>query len=102
MRESRWRQTDISNTKGRWHLVVSAAAKFAPGSSFAYAAPLFEEEWNAKVSTLPFDGQYPFRFHRTSTWSAFTAHDHPMNSGELKLSEVFKQRFDRKKTNARC
>ena len=81
------------------HRVVSSSVKDSTSTGFANASPLFEEKWHARDSALFTDGDDPLPLHCAGTVSAFAPDDYPMNSREVNLSQVFKQRFDGKETH---
>src|SRR4029453_565160 len=80
-------------------VIKGAVIQQTAGLFLLHAAPLLEEKWNPCVFALLPDRLYPILFHGPSTRTAFSAHDHPMNSGKVDLSEILQQRFDGKKAN---
>src|SRR6516162_8755705 len=60
-------------------------------------APLLEKERHASGQALRAYPARPIGMHRTDgvAWSALAADDHPVNTGEIKRSDIPEQRFQR-------
>lgn len=84
----RWRALEFGQ------FIMGAALKFTSCDFFSNAAPLLEEEGHTRVLTLVANGEYPSRLHRSRAWAALATNDHPVNTGEVDLSEVLEQWFD--------
>src|SRR6516164_11248131 len=69
-------------------------------SLLAHAAPLLEEERHARTSAQVADRDNPFLSHWPCSGSALTANYRPTDTGEVKATKMFQQRFDRQEPNA--
>jgi hypothetical protein len=64
-------------------IVIRAATKAPALFGFVQAAPLLEEERNARFLTLPQNRQDPLLLHRPCTGSALAADDHPIDATQV-------------------
>lgn len=69
-------------------LLVALNAVGAP------ASPLLEEEGSTNLIGLMLHVLHPLRPHGPCFGPGLTAHDHPVNAGEIHLANVLQQRFD--------
>ena len=83
----------------RGELAVDLAFQLSAGGRLPDAAPLFEEERNARAAALVANGKNPFFFHRAGAGTAFATDNDPMNSGEIDRSQVFQERLDGEKAD---
>ena len=79
--------------------IVGLAFKRATPSRLARSVPLLEKKRNACAATLVTHRENPFSLHGPRTRPAFASDDHPMDSIQIQFSHIFKQGFDRKKSN---
>lgn len=79
--------------------VVGFAFETAARLSLAYAAPLFEEKGDSVFAALIPQCQDPFLLHGPCSRSALSADDHPVDSLQIQLADVFQKRFDREEAN---
>jgi hypothetical protein len=75
-------------------IIVGAAIQFAAGDTLPDAAPLLEEERYAGAPTLTLNADHPLFVHRASTGTAFSANDHPIDSRQVELPEIFEERLN--------
>src|SRR5271166_1333033 len=74
--------------------VVCLAVEFSASLALMDAAPLLEEERDlASLALIP-KRQHPFLLHRPGAGPALTADDHPVDSFQVDLAEVFQQTLD--------
>ena len=85
--------------EGQRELIVRPAVESPTGLVLPYAAPLFEEKWHALSPTLTAYVDDPFAPHRPCVRATLTAHDYPVDGGQIESAEVGKQRFDREEPN---
>src|SRR6202162_1387067 len=85
----------------RGHFVIGLAAKPSTGLRFLYAAPLLKKKRDSSCFALPLDVENPRLLHRSSSVTAFTSDDDPMDAVEVDFSDVLKQRLDGKETHGR-
>src|SRR5437588_6865927 len=83
------------------HFVVRAAIQEPAGGCFANTTPLLEEESDSVATTNLANVFHPAFLHWACPCAAFTAHDCPVDAGNLKLSEVFEKRLDGQKFDRR-
>src|SRR5688572_3241812 len=65
------------------------------------AAPLFEEEWNARFDALVTDVADPVRAYRAELRPTLSTDNHPVDSVQRQVGNRSQQRFDRKEANNR-
>src|SRR5271163_176885 len=95
-----WSGSFAKSKAGR-NVVVGAALQMAAGLVLSHPTPLLEEERDAGSLALHEDREHPLLFHRARTMTAFAANDHPIDCAQVNLAEVFEQRLDGQKANAR-
>lgn len=83
------------------HFVPGAAVEKAAGFLFVFAAPLLEEECDARSEALIADVGDPLRVHRASLRAGLATDDHPVDVSKIEFHERAKQRLDRKELHAR-
>ncbi len=74
--------------------VVSLAVEFSASLALMDAAPLLEEERDLGSLALIPKRQHPFLPHWPGAGPALTADDHPVDSFQVDLAEVFQKRLD--------
>src|SRR5208283_3246863 len=74
--------------------VVSLAIEFSASLALMDAAPLLEEERDLGSLALIPKRQHQFLMHRPGAGPALTADDHPVDSFQVDLAEVFQKRLD--------
>jgi len=63
-------------------------------------SPLLKEEWHVgNLALLPYSSD-PFLLYWPSPVPAFAAHNHPMDTGQIDVAQIFQQRFYRQESNS--
>ena len=75
-----------------WHFVVFWwLFRSLPCGCFANTTPLLEEKSNLVAPTNLVDVLPPAFLHGAGPYAAFSAHDCPVDAGDLKFPEVFRE-----------
>jgi hypothetical protein len=69
--------------------VIGAPVEHPTSRLLVCPTPLLEEEPHLLLTTLPTQTLHLFFIHETSTSTALAANDHPMDSTEIDLSQIF-------------
>jgi len=64
-------------------------------------APLLEEEGNIFLATGRKNPLNPFPLHGSGAMAAFSADNHPIDTGDFDVADILKQRFNGKKLDGR-
>src|SRR5438094_267399 len=72
-----------------WQLIVCMSVETTSGFAFMDAAPLLEEERHSCDSALVSQRHHPYGVHGASTGSALSAHNDPVDSGEINSAKIF-------------
>ena len=81
------------------HLVIGAVVQLASGRCLPNSAPLLEEEGDVRLATESENILDPGFLHWACPVSTLSAHDGPVDAGDVELSEVFEKGFDRENLN---
>src|SRR5580704_17422212 len=79
-------------------LVVCSSFENSAGERLSYSAPLLEEKRNLRLFALISNGSDPFCLHWPGARTAFAPNNYPSDAAEIRASEIFQQRFDRKES----
>jgi hypothetical protein len=70
-------------------LIVGFAFETSPGFGLAYAAPLLEEEGDFALAAFISQRENPVFSHGAGTCSALSTDNHPINTPQIQLSNIF-------------
>src|SRR6266853_1565842 len=77
--------------------IIGLAVELSSCYLFSHTAPLFEKEGDAfTFAFIPHRGD-PFLLHRPCSMAALSTNDHPIDSLEIKLAQIFQQRLNGEK-----
>src|SRR5437899_9136155 len=73
--------------------VISESIEQSPIPTLLHTTPLLVEKWNSCCRTLKPNRFQPRFFHFSRARTAFASDDHPMNAGQIEITEILQQRL---------